>query len=575
MPAADGSGPLTDNLHSPTKGSLKLDTGKIPSEGFRSYSAGNAIAQSTAMEHQITGTTLRRKEQHAADDEKEELELDSTVKEASEPEEHIETLSRKDLGNFILLVVLYLLQGVPVGLSFGSIPFLLKAQLSYSQIAIFSLSSWPYSLKFLWSPIVDAIYSPSLGRRKSWIVPIQLLTGCLFFWLGRNIDEIMEAEHIPVYYLTISFLVTIFFCATQDIAVDGWALTLLSKESLSYASTAQTIGLNTGYFMSFTVFLALSSPEFSNKYIWSEPQPYGLFRLGAYMQFWAFMYFAVTAWLVLFKAETPSRTDEDQLGIRGVYDTIYRICKLKHMQSFIIVLLTAKIGFICHEAVTSLKLLEKGFSKEDLALSVLLDFPLQILFGYYAAKWSNGPRPLKPWLYAFYGRLAFSAVGMLIVAWYPEGQEIGLFYFSVIMGSTVLSSFMSTVQFVSISAFMTSIADPLIGGTYMTLLNTFSNFGGTWPKFFVLEAVDYFTKAYCSVEDANGSNVSCVSEEGKTQCKGLGGRCVIEQDGYYIAGTLCVALGTLLLFMYIKPVVKHLESLSKSAWRLNNQKGQK
>lgn len=50
---------------------------------------------------------------------------------------------------------------------------------------------------------------------------------------------------------------------------------------------------------------------------------------------------------------------------------------------------------------------------------------------------------------------------------------------------------------------------------------------------------------------------------------------MIEQDGYYIAGTLCVALGTLLLFMYIKPVVKHLESLSKSAWRLNNQKGQK
>lgn len=66
------------------------------------------------------------------------------------------------------------------------------------------------------------------------------------------------------------------------------------------------------------------------------------------------------------------------------------------MRSFIIVLLTAKIGFICHEAVTSLKLLEKGFSKEDMALSVLLDFPLQILFGYYAAKWSNGPRPLKP-----------------------------------------------------------------------------------------------------------------------------------------------------------------------------------
>ena len=42
----------------------------------------------------------------------------------------------------------------------------------------------------------------------------------------------------------------------------GWALTLLSKENLSYASTAQTIGLNTGYFLSFTVFLAFNSVEF-------------------------------------------------------------------------------------------------------------------------------------------------------------------------------------------------------------------------------------------------------------------------------------------------------------------------
>lgn len=42
----------------------------------------------------------------------------------------------------------------------------------------------------------------------------------------------------------------------------GWALTLLSKENLSYASTAQTVGLNTGYFLSFTVFLAFNSVEF-------------------------------------------------------------------------------------------------------------------------------------------------------------------------------------------------------------------------------------------------------------------------------------------------------------------------
>lgn len=47
----------------------------------------------------------------------------------------------------------------------------------------------------------------------------------------------------------------------------GWALTLLSPENLSYASTCQTFGLNTGFFASFTVFLALNSEEFALVFI--------------------------------------------------------------------------------------------------------------------------------------------------------------------------------------------------------------------------------------------------------------------------------------------------------------------
>ncbi|RUP50788.1 hypothetical protein BC936DRAFT_137688 [Jimgerdemannia flammicorona] len=125
--------------------------------------------------------------------------VNGTVEASSGGHTAASALSRKDIGNITLLVVLShliqypplfpdLLQGIPVGLSFGSIPFLLKARLSYSQIAVFSLSSWPYSLKLLWSPVVDSIYWPSFGRRKSWIVPIQILTGVLFLWLGAHID---------------------------------------------------------------------------------------------------------------------------------------------------------------------------------------------------------------------------------------------------------------------------------------------------------------------------------------------------------------------------------------------------
>lgn len=89
------------------------------------------------------------------------------------------------------------------------------------------------------------------------------------------------------------------------------------------------------------------------------------------------------------------------------------------MKTLIVVLLISKIGFITNEIVTGLKLLELGFSREDLALAVLCDFPLEIIFGYYAARWSSGDRPLVPWLTAFYGRLACALLGMFVIYVFP------------------------------------------------------------------------------------------------------------------------------------------------------------
>ncbi|RIB10760.1 acetyl-coenzyme A transporter 1 [Gigaspora rosea] len=514
-----------------------------------------------------TDLQSRVKDEHLADkEEQKEIDLKEFPATASGVIDAYPGLNSQDLQNVCLLVILYLLQGIPVGLAFGSIPFLLKSKLSYSQLGIFSLATYPYSLKLLWSPIVDAIYSKRVGRRKSWIIPIQLLTGSLFFWLGNHIDQILE-EKPDIYTLTLLFFTLIFLSATQDIAVDGWALTLLSKNSLSYASSAQTIGLNTGYFLSFTVFLAFNSVEFSNKYFRSEPHDQSLLTLGSYLSFWSVIYLAVTLWLIFVKKEDSSYSD-DEMDISTVYKTIWDICKMPHLRKFIAVLLVAKIGFIANEAVTGLKLLEKGFSKEDLALAVLIDFPFQILFGYYAAKWSNGSEPLKPWIYAFYGRLFFAVVGMLVVLTFPTDNEISLGFFFFVIFSTVMSSFMSTVQFVSISAFMALIADPMIGGTYMTLLATFSNLGGTWPRFFVLEAVDFFTEAVCYNESNPEDLVNCITDEEKANCKSSGGTCIVNQDGYFFVSNVCVSVGFFLLVVFILPQIKQLQSLPPKAWKL-------
>lgn len=74
-------------------------------------------------------------------------------------------LAQGDVGSIALLLVLYTLQGIPMGLS-ASVPFLLQERVSYKQQALFSLVSLPFSFKLIWAPIVDSTRFLGLGRRK-------------------------------------------------------------------------------------------------------------------------------------------------------------------------------------------------------------------------------------------------------------------------------------------------------------------------------------------------------------------------------------------------------------------------
>ena len=86
---------------------------------------------------------------------------------------------KKDINSIIFLVFLYLLQGIPLGLT-TSLPFILSSRkVSYSDQGTFSFALWPFSMKLLWAPIVDSIFIKRFGRRKSWLVPTQYLIGIL------------------------------------------------------------------------------------------------------------------------------------------------------------------------------------------------------------------------------------------------------------------------------------------------------------------------------------------------------------------------------------------------------------
>jgi len=151
----------------------------------------------------------------------------------------------KDSFKLCVLLILYIMQGLPMGLA-SAIPILLQREgLGFAAKGTFALASWPYSIKILWAPLVDAVWLKSVGRRKSWILPAQLLTGGVAVYAGMTIDAQLGGagtSGINVSWLTGIFFVLYALAATQDIAVDGWALTLLSPTTRSLAASCNVVG---------------------------------------------------------------------------------------------------------------------------------------------------------------------------------------------------------------------------------------------------------------------------------------------------------------------------------------------
>ncbi|CBZ55594.1 putative acetyl-CoA transporter [Neospora caninum Liverpool] len=221
----------------------------------------------------------------------------------------MERLLGRDGPSVALLFLLYTLQGIPMGLS-GSVPFLLSGKISYKQQSLLSLVSLPFSLKLLWAPLVDALHSPRIGRRRSWLLPVQFLAGILMVWGG---DPARILAWIgAMYFNRHVFPLSVDLC---DIAVDGWALTMLSAENKGMASTCNTVGQTLGYFVSYVGFLALNDPQTCRRFLPAfllgdsfadGSEPGALLDLAGFLRFWGWVIIATTVVVLLFFPEDYS-----------------------------------------------------------------------------------------------------------------------------------------------------------------------------------------------------------------------------------------------------------------------------
>ena len=103
-------------------------------------------------------------------------------------------------------------------------------------IGLFSLVALPYSLKFLWSPLLDRFVPPFLGRRRGWLVIAQVgLTVAIAAMALQNPKQSLQL-------LAINAVLIAFFSASQDIAFDAYRTDLLEQREMGAGAAISVLG---------------------------------------------------------------------------------------------------------------------------------------------------------------------------------------------------------------------------------------------------------------------------------------------------------------------------------------------
>ena len=127
--------------------------------------------------------------------------------------------------------------GLPLYLSSRTLQAWMTVEgVDLSTIGLFSLVALPYSLKFLWAPIMDRYIPPILGRRRGWLLITQI--ALLLSIAAMSLHDPSRGLQL----LAFNALLIAFFSASQDIVVNAYQVDVLDEREMGAGAAIQVLG---------------------------------------------------------------------------------------------------------------------------------------------------------------------------------------------------------------------------------------------------------------------------------------------------------------------------------------------
>lgn len=368
--------------------------------------------------------------------------------------------------NMLIILLLGFASGLPLALTGGTLKtWLSREHVDIGTIGYFSWVGIAYSLKFLWSPLLDRYTLFKAGRRRSWMMVTQVaLMGCLLFLGTLNpLDNLSLMAAMAV--------LIAFFSATQDIAIDAYRRELLSNEELGLGSSLNIYGYRIAMLISGGAGIGLVGSPF-----WPITWGQLYFMMAGFM--------AIGLLTTFFAPEPKLDTPPPKTLLQAVVDPFAEFLKRPGAAYILSFVLLFKIGDALAGSLLNPFYVEMGFTNADIGLiAKTFGFASSLIgmfLGGIAIFYIGIYRSL--WIFGILQALSTAAFGILT---YTGNQLVP---FAAVIVLEDISTGMATSAFV---AFMAALTNKKYTATQYAILSSVATLGRTFFSGFAGDIVKH------------------------------------------------------------------------------------
>jgi MFS family permease len=358
----------------------------------------------------------------------------------SRPAHATSSLDVVALKTLLLLGSLYLAQGLPYGFFTRALPVILRKDgMSLAVIGASAVLALPWGLKFLWAPVVDRYAGSPLGPRRGWILPLQLVTIAVALGLALSRDLLGGTSLLVL--LSAGIIVMNLLAATQDIATDGLAVSVLSHRQRGLGNGVQVAAYRVGMVIGGGALVAVF-----DRSGWRT----------TFIAMAAILAVATIPTVLLREQRRPTATAPARLDAALAF-----VCR-PGVGAWLVVVAVYKLGDALLGPMASVMLVDAGASMTDIGK----------LFGVWGSVFGLVGAMVGGLLAGRLGRLRTLVIGgllhtLLLAAWaWPALTGLDI---DVVRALVVLEHLTGGVATVALFTAMMDVADPRTGGTDYTV----------------------------------------------------------------------------------------------------------